>query len=211
LHISVSVGWIGAVVAYLALVIAATRVDGDQVLRAAWISMDLIGWYAIVPLALAAFLTGLMIALGTPWGLFRHSWVLVSLLLTGLATGVLLGHMPTVSSFAAIAADSAIVEVPAILGPALRGELLHAGLGLLVLLAIAAINVYKPRGLTAHGRRHSQRVADSAHLDTITSAPVPASVPRRTPRWVYAVWIHAAVLLVLLAIMHVRGGGPGVH
>jgi hypothetical protein len=58
--------------------------------------MELTGWYVIVPLAVAALLTGLVMALGTPWGLFRHYWVLISLVLTILATVVLLLHMPTV-------------------------------------------------------------------------------------------------------------------
>ncbi len=210
-HISLSVGWIGAVLAYLALVMAAMTADGDQLLRAAWIALELIGWYVIVPLAIAALFTGLGIALGTPWGLFRHYWVLTSLLLTVVATAVLLGHMPTVSSFAGIAADPAIREVGAILGPALRGELLHAGVGVLVLLAIEALNVYKPRGLTTYGRRHSQVVADSASHDVVTTAPGWGATPRRTPRWVHAVWIHAAVLLLLLAVMHVTGGGLRVY
>ena len=63
--------------------------------------MEVTGWSAIVPLALAALLTGLVMSLGTPWGLFRHYWVLITLGLTILATVVLLLHMPTVSTLAA--------------------------------------------------------------------------------------------------------------
>lgn len=210
-HVSVSVGWIGAVLAYLALVVAAMTVDADQFLRAAWIALELIGWYVIVPLALCALFTGLVIALGTPWGLWRHYWVLMSLLLTVIATAVLLGHMPTVSSFAGIAAGPTIRGARGILGPALRGELLHAGAGVLVLLAIEALNVYKPRGLTAYGRRHAQVVADSASPEAITTASGWGASPRRTPGWVHAVWIHGAALLLLLAIMRVKGGGLRVH
>ena len=49
-----------------------------QILCATWISIELIGWYLIVPLALASLLTGFVMSLGTPWGLFRHYWVLIS-------------------------------------------------------------------------------------------------------------------------------------
>jgi uncharacterized membrane protein len=64
------------------------------------------GWFVIVPLALAALLTGLVMALGTPWGLFRHYWVLIALALTIVATVVLVLHMPTVSSVADAARET---------------------------------------------------------------------------------------------------------
>jgi hypothetical protein len=203
-HITVSVGWIGAVLAYLALVIAAMTGQSDQFLRAAWIALELIGWYVIVPLALAALVTGSAIALATPWGLLRHYWVLSSLLLTAVASGVLLQHMSTVGFFASIAADAAISEVRSVLSSALRGELLHAGVGLVLLLAIEALNVYKPRGLTAYGRRQSEVVADSTAHGVIMTAP-------RIPRWAHAVWIHAAALLLLFVVVHVSGGGLRLH
>ena len=92
-HITLSVGWIGGVAAYLVLVVAAMTSQGAQTLRAAWIAMELVGWYLIVPLALASLLTGFVVSLTSPWGLFRHYWVVVSLALTIVATVVLLQHM----------------------------------------------------------------------------------------------------------------------
>jgi len=206
-HITVSVGWIGAVLAYLALVIAAMTGHSDPLLRGAWIGLELIGWYVLVPLAFAALISGIGIALGTPWGLVRHYWVVISLLLTVGATAVLVQHMTTVSSFASMAADAAMADVSGVLGPALRGELLHAGLGLVILLGIETMNVYKPRGLTAYGRRRSGVVADStSHAVGRGELATP-----RVPRWVHAVWIHAAALLLVLAVMHLAGGGLQLH
>jgi hypothetical protein len=49
--------------------------------------MELVGWAVLVPLALASFVTGVVLSDGTPWGLFRHYWVVISLGLTILATG----------------------------------------------------------------------------------------------------------------------------
>ena len=40
--------------------------------RAAYLAMELTTWSVIVPLSLAALLTGLFQALGTEWGLFQH-------------------------------------------------------------------------------------------------------------------------------------------
>jgi hypothetical protein len=154
-HLTVSVGWIGAVVVFLALVVAAMTSQDAQTLRAAWIAMDLTGSFTIVPLALGSLLTGLVMSLGTKWGLFRHYWVLISLVLTILAIVILLGNMQTVSFFAGLAAETDRADVGA-LRSGLRGELLHAGIGLLVLLVIQVLNVYKPRGLTPYGWHKQQ-------------------------------------------------------
>lgn len=156
-HLTFSVGWIGAVIAYLALGTSAVTSQDGRTLSAAWIAMDLIGWYVIVPLALASLLTGLVMALGTKWGLFRHYWVLISLVLTILATVVLLVHMPGVSVLADAArdADSAGLGGPDkhLYAQLKGGDLLHPGLGLVVLLVIQVLNVYKPQGMTRYGQR----------------------------------------------------------
>ena len=154
IHLASSVGWLGAVVAYLALGVSAVTSRDAQTVRAAWIAMELTGWSVIVPLALASLLTGVVISLGTPWGLFRHYWVLISLVLTILASVVLLLHMPTVSALADVARGADAADLGR-----LGGDLLHPGVGLLVLLAITALNVYKPRGLTRYGwrKQHEER------------------------------------------------------
>jgi hypothetical protein len=173
-HLTFSVGWIGTVVAYLAFGLAAATSRDDQTLRAAWIAMDLIGWYVIVPLALASWLTGLVMALGTKWGLFRHYWVVFSFVLTTLATVVLLLHMPGVSELAEVARGAeraGLAEVDAHLSAQLReGDLLHPGLGLAVLLAVQVLNVYKPKGMTRYGWRRQQDGRMQAR------EPVPAEV-----------------------------------
>ena len=165
-HLTCPLGWIGAVVAYLALGVAAVTSQDAQMVRGAWIAMELTGWYVIVPLALASLLAGLVISLGTKWGLFRHYWILISFVLTILATIILLLHMPTVSS----AADLARAGDGAHLG-GLGGDLVHPGLGLVVLLVITGLNVYKPRGLTRYGWRKQQEQRRKQHQQP--TAPVP--------------------------------------
>lgn len=147
-HITFSVGWLGAVIGFLALVVATLTSQDAQTVRATFIAMELIGWFAIVPLALASLLTGLVMSLGTKWGLFRHYWVLIKLLLTIIATIVLLLNMQTVSLLADIGTKTESADLNG-----LWGELLHAGGGLLVLLVIMILSVYKPRGMTQYGRR----------------------------------------------------------
>jgi hypothetical protein len=152
-HLTFSVGWIGAVAGYIALDVAAATSQDAQTLRSAYLGMELIAWYVIVPLALASLLTGLVMSLGTRWGLFRHYWVLISLLLAIIATVVLLAETQTISYFAAIAAD------PTTSGDDLRtlgSTLVHSVGGTVVLLVILVLNVYKPRGMTRYGWRKQQ-------------------------------------------------------
>lgn len=148
LHLTASVGWIGGVVAYLALGLAAVSAADDQTIRGAWIAMEVTGWYAIVPLAVASLLTGVVMALGTPWGLFRHYWVVISLVLTVIAVAVLLVHMPGVTATADVARTATGEELAA-----LGGDLVHPAIGLVVLLVVHVLNIHKPRGLTRHGQR----------------------------------------------------------
>lgn len=156
-HITCSVGWIGSVVAYIALGVTAATNQKIETIRAAWTAMAIIGWYGIVPLALAALLTGLVMSLGTKWGLFQHYWTLLSFTLTTFATLILLLHMPDVTR-QVVLVQSMQAQEAARLG----GDLFHAGFGLLVLLVIQWLNVYKPRGLTRYGWR-KQRERRSAN------------------------------------------------
>lgn len=147
-HLTVAVGWIGAVIAYLTLGLWAVSTTDGESIRAAWAAMDIIGWYAIVPLAVTSLATGLWMALGTRWGLFRHYWVIISLILTLIAVLVLLLHMPDVSATAQFAA-SASTDQLADLG----GDLPHPATGLALLLVVQTLNLYKPTGLTRYGKR----------------------------------------------------------
>jgi hypothetical protein len=142
-----------------------------QTLRAAWIGMDLMGRYIIVPSALISLLTGLVMSLGTKWGLFRHYWVIISLVLTIIAVVVLLGNMQTVSFFASIAAEMDSADIGA-LRDGLQSELLHGGIGLVVLLMIQVLNVYKPRGVTPYGwRKQQEQRAVSQYGGQLVAAP----------------------------------------
>ncbi|MFP5283252.1 MAG: DUF2269 domain-containing protein [Actinomycetes bacterium] len=150
-HIICSVGWIGAAIAYLALGVAAQVSPQAAVVRAAWIGMELTGWFVIVPLGGLAFLTGVVLSLITRWGLLQHYWVVIALVLTTTAFAVLVWHMPDVSALAAIARagdDAATTR--------LGGDVVHPALGILVLIVVAVINIYKPRGLTRRGRARQQ-------------------------------------------------------
>jgi len=153
-HITFSVGWFGAVAAFLALAITGLSSRDAQMVRTAYAAMELTARFLIVPLAIASLLSGIVQSLGTPWGLFRHYWVLVKLLLTTFATIVLLAKMPLIGYAARRATEG--TSSSAVLHTVGIQLALHATGGMLVLLVITALSVYKPWGLTGYGRRKQQ-------------------------------------------------------
>jgi len=156
-HITSSVGWLGAVAAFLALAVIGLISKDAQTVRGAYIVMEPAAWFVLIPLAVASLLTGIVQSLGTPWGLFRHYWVLFKLLITVFATIVLLLYMETFRFMAEVAADpNAELAVVRNASP-----VLHATVALLLLLVAATLSVYKPRGMTRRGWRE-QRVQRGA-------------------------------------------------
>lgn len=154
-HVTSSVGWMGAVAGFLALAVVGLTSEDAQMVRAAYLAMEAITWFVIVPLAFASLLTGLVMSLGTAWGLFRHYWVLIKLLATVLATIVLLLQTGSISYLASVAAETTLSSEN--LREARISLVVHAGGGLLVLLVPMILSVYKPRGVTRYGQRKQHK------------------------------------------------------
>jgi Na+/phosphate symporter len=142
---------LGSIAAFLALAIAGLTSRDAQMVRAAYLAMELIARLVIVPLAFASLLTGLIQSLGTPWGLFQHYWIVLKLLLTVFATGVLLAKMELIGYAARLAAETTLPRAD--LRAAGIQLVVHAAGGLLVLLVPAVLSVYKPPGMTRYGWR----------------------------------------------------------
>lgn len=134
--------------------------------------MGLTAWLVIMPLS--------------------HYWVLFKLLLTTVATGVLLLKLQPIS-YLAEAARSIAFSSDALVG--LRTSLtIHAAGGLLILLAAIVLAIYKPVGLTAYGARRR----DVKHTTV--------------PGWAKVLGIVLAALLTLISGMALLGShGPGAH
>ena len=195
-HIVFSVGWLGAVIAYLPLAVTGLMSHDLPTFRAAYRAMELIGWLGIVPLSLAALISGLIQSLGTEWGLFRYYWIVVKLLSTIGATTILLMHMPAVSRMASGAARAALDGTD--LGAPDVRFLVHAAGGLLVLLTTTALSVCKPWGLTGYGQRKE-----------VERRPVPNPISSRASRelaisapWSRYLLLAIVVVVLLLAVAH---------
>lgn len=155
-HVTVSVGWVGAVLTFVAISVVGLTSDDAATVRGSYLVMDAAARFVLVPLALLSLVTGVVQSVGTAWGLLRHYWVVVKLLITVLATAVLLLYLRTFTAMADAAADPA-AALGEIRNPS---PLLHAVLALVLLLAATVLGVVKPRGLTRIGRRAAARRPD---------------------------------------------------
>jgi hypothetical protein len=172
IHLTVSIGWLGAVVAYLVLDVTVATSGDPQLVRGAWQAMGLVVASAIVPMALASLVTGLVMALGTKWGLIRHWWVLISFVLTVVATIILLSEAGVVTRTAAIGAAPTTSDAELL---ALPPTLPHSVGGLVVLLLVQVLNVYKPQGLTPYGWRKQEAARRTRREAASTLAADPSA------------------------------------
>jgi hypothetical protein len=212
-HITCSVGLLGSIAAFLALSIAGLAAHDSQIIRAAYVAMALISQTVIVSLALASVLTGMIQALGTSWGLFRHYWVLAKFLLTTFAAVVLLAKMELITYAATLAQEA--ISSRADLRAVGFELMIHSAAGLVVLLVPVILSVYKPRGLTSYGRRKQQDrwgQPEQPQRDSLTSkvgirvSPKSGSVSVSL-RYSHLVGIAVAVLIVHFVILHFLGIG----
>jgi hypothetical protein len=202
-HVTSSVGWLGAVVVFLALAVIALTSADERTVRGAYLVMAPAAWFVLVPLAHASLLSGVVLSLGTTWGLFRHYWVLVKLGITVFATVILMIYMGTFRQMAGVAADP-VVDVRLVRNPS---PLVHSVLALILLVVATLLGIYKPFGETPYGRsirreRHSDRLAD---------ATVIGRFPACTSRWTYWGWIVVIALFALFIAAHLMSRGVHGH
>lgn len=202
-HVISSVGWLGAVASFLVLGIAGLLSRDFQIVRSAYLAMNLIGQFIIVPLSLAALVTGLIQSLGTQWGLFRYHWVVVKFTLTIGATVLLLLHQFT--AVAAAARRVSETEASALPDVGRLGSQLvvDAGLAVLVLLVTTILSVYKPWGRTSYGRR----VHENLGMTPAEARPFgvfwPLSTGAGSTDKIYL--LAGLAFLVLIIVLHLTG------
>lgn len=150
LHIITSVGWLGAVAGFLVVALTGLTSTDPRLVSAAYIGMDLIGRTIIIPLSLASLWSGVIQGIGTTSGLFRNYWVLIKLVITALATALLLGAPAPGHRDGR---DSLGVSFGSPDMTAMTQLVADAGAAMLALLVTTVLSVYRPRGYTRHGQR----------------------------------------------------------
>lgn len=154
-HVTTSVGWLGAVLAFLALAVASLASDDAQLVRSTILAMELTGWFVLVPLSVVSLLTGLVQSLGTKWGLLQHYWIVVKLVINVVATGVLLLYMQSLVKLSDQASSPALSSTAVLAIPS-PSAVVHAGVAVVLLLVATVLSVYKPAGMTRYGQRKQQ-------------------------------------------------------
>lgn len=146
LHVAVSVSWLGVTLGLLALGITGWTTNSAEMAAVAYRAMKVFGDWLVLPLALSALVTGLLLSLGTPWGLARHRWVylkfwltLVALLLSVFSLRPGIDHLAAEATTGTPAPDIGLVVAPAVASA--------------LYFFLTAISVLKPWGLTHRGRR----------------------------------------------------------
>jgi hypothetical protein len=130
----------------LTLGATALATDNADTLRTAYRAMEMLGDVLIIPLSLLTLVSGVVLASGTSWGLFRYYWVSVKFWLTLAATAA--------STFALTAglheAAAAVARHP--VGPISAMDLgfvrynmmIVPAAALLLYLANVVLSVFKP-------------------------------------------------------------------
>lgn len=191
-HITFSIGWLGAVAVFIVLAINGLTSQDILLSRSSLIAMELSAWYVIVPFCLTSLFTGIIQAVGTKWGLFKHYWIVVKLFLTIAMTILLLLHMQPISYLASVAKGPSFSNSQN--SEQLIDLIAKAGAALLVLIAIATISVYKPWGKIRF------RKLDNKQQTNIQG-------------WKKSVRFYLLIalisLIIVFIIMHLLGGGMG--
>lgn len=134
-HILTSVGWFG-IAGFVLFAFVTSKATGDAALRDGMLrAVETAPWLSI-PVGLLASATGVLLGLGTKWGLVKHWWVVAKIL---IAIVVVVTDALVVSA----AAHDAIV------GTSSPGDLYGPTIAHVVVLGVATlISVLKPRGRT---------------------------------------------------------------
>jgi hypothetical protein len=146
-HVVSSVGWLGTALVILVLVTAALVTADPELRRAAYLVLNLLDSTIVVPVGLAGLISGVLLSLTTHWGLVRHYWVAVKLVLTVVVFD------EAVARTAAPGADA---------GQAGTELLIPGVMALLILTVATVLSTYKPWGRTPVGRRVAAELVRAA-------------------------------------------------
>lgn len=154
-HIGFSVGWLATVAAFVVLA-AMGMSAGEATVAGIYAGAEALTLIAIVPLCGLTLVTGVAIALVSPWGLLNHYWVVFKLAITVAATIGLVIHLAPIQHAAAAGSAGPVM--------AARVQLVVAsGLALALLLVALWLSTFRPHGLTKRGaqrQQHTQAVLD---------------------------------------------------
>ncbi|MGP3926134.1 2Fe-2S iron-sulfur cluster-binding protein [Streptomyces sp. 8N616] len=170
LHIGFSVSWLGLSLAMAVMSVVGLTADDHGTRRTAYDIMHLFDLTLVIPSMALALITGVVVSVGTPWGLIRHWWVLLKF--------VIALSLPL---FAAFFEHKWIKELQALEPSQEPGG---TGLALVVCLVVFTVllwtavflSVFKPGGRTRWGRRAAAARSAGSSAKRVPAAQTPVTV-----------------------------------
>jgi hypothetical protein len=159
LHVASSVAWLGLSLGLLALAATGLTTSDPQLERSVYLGANVLGQILVGPISLTAFTTGVVLALGTKWGLVQHKWVLVKFVLT--AVPVVLTFISLRPGLSALAASAASATDAELIAQAPTEDAINMvvapSVATTMYLTSTILSVTKPWGRTPWGRRQTAR------------------------------------------------------
>ncbi|MFE7193327.1 DUF2269 domain-containing protein [Kitasatospora sp. NPDC057541] len=149
-HVAFSVGWLGLTAGVLALGIAGRFSDDPDTVRAAYLAQQIFADWLLIPVSLVSLLSGVLLSLGTTWGLLRYRWVATKFWLTLAAT---LASIFALRAFIHDAAGQVAAGTVPPDGRAPHVLVIAPSVALTIYLVATVLSVVKPWGMTKRGRR----------------------------------------------------------
>lgn len=153
-HVLFAVSWLGLTIGNVTMALTALTTDNPELQHAMFRAMNVIGGTLLLPISLLTFLTGLLQAFATPWGLLKHKWVLTKFLLTSVA--VLLtpfSLLPGLRENVAIVDSTPAGQLADIGASGWNGLLSSGGVSLTIYTTCLVLSIFKPWGRTKRGQR----------------------------------------------------------
>lgn len=157
LHVLCGVGWMGLDLALAVLVVTGATTGDGQVAAAAYTAAHLVIPPVVPVLATGMLLTGVVLGLGTRYGLAQWAWVL-----TKLCIGVLLTVLVFVALLPGVLAipdglSGTAEEVRAAVGDQVAGLVFPPFVSFTLLAVALVLSIWKPWGRTPWARRRLDR------------------------------------------------------
>ncbi|QKW07842.1 DUF2269 domain-containing protein [Streptomyces sp. NA04227] len=155
LHVCASVGWLGLSLGLLALAITAAATGSPEAAEASYRSMKMFADWLLLPMAFTTLATGLVLSLGTQWGLLQHRWVSVKFWVSLIATGLTVFSLrPGINTAAAeaMAGEPVTDTVNLVVAPSVA---------LATYVFLTAVSLLKPWGLTRRGRKQRSQAREN--------------------------------------------------
>jgi len=190
LHVGIGVGWLGLSLGMLTLSLTGLLTSSAAVRHAAYEIFHIFDLAIVIPSVVLTIVTGLVLSLGTPWGLIKYRWVLAKFMISLSIPATAVIQSKWVRELAARTVDPAAE-------PGTLGVLLTVVVGCysVLLWTATALSILKPWGRTRWGHRYSAReagpardiavaVADRREVaeDTVTLSLAPVGAARLR-RW----------------------------